>query len=131
MSGEQPKELSKAQRQARKEEVDVLKSTGRKRNSALAFGKKKNSGNEVESDEMQNEGNVDARPIQAKSKKAKKQRAVVIAHSDNELGKQRPTVMLLKKGNRPGKNIHLASDSTYQISRSLSVSTENIRLSDL
>ena len=75
---EQPKELSKAQRQARKEEADVLKSKGRKRNSALAFGKKKNSGNEVESDDMQNEGNVDARPIQAKSKKAKKQRSVVL-----------------------------------------------------
>jgi hypothetical protein len=49
---EQPKELSKAQRQARKEEADVLKSTGRKRNSALAFRKKKNSGNEVESEDM-------------------------------------------------------------------------------
>tara|TARA_B100000925_G_scaffold290482_1_gene275790 strand:- start:469 stop:1782 length:1314 start_codon:yes stop_codon:yes gene_type:complete len=60
-----------------------------------------------------------------------KKKAIVVAHSDNELGKQRPTVMLLKKGNRPGKNIHLASDSTYQISSSLSVSTENIRLSDL
>ena len=37
---EQPKELSKAQRNARREEADILKSTGRKRNSSLAFGKK-------------------------------------------------------------------------------------------
>lgn len=35
---EQPKELSKAQRNARREESDILKSTGRKRNNALAFG---------------------------------------------------------------------------------------------
>ena len=39
---EQPKELSKAQRNSRREEADVLKSTGRKRNNNLAFGKKSN-----------------------------------------------------------------------------------------
>jgi ATP-dependent RNA helicase DDX31/DBP7 len=43
---EQPKELSKAHRNARREESDVLKSTGRKRNSSLAFGKKGNRKNE-------------------------------------------------------------------------------------
>jgi ATP-dependent RNA helicase DDX31/DBP7 len=36
---EQPKELSKAQRNAQREESDVIKSTGRKRNNALAFGR--------------------------------------------------------------------------------------------
>ena len=58
-------------------------------------------------------------------------RGIVIAHSDNELGKQRPIVMLLKKGNKTGKSINLASDATYQISKSLSISNENIRLIDL
>jgi len=46
---EQPKELSKAQRNSRREEADVLKSTGRKRNNALAFGKKGSKENAEES----------------------------------------------------------------------------------
>jgi ATP-dependent RNA helicase DDX31/DBP7 len=52
---EQPKELSKAQRNARREEVDVLKSTGRKRNNALAFGKKgKKTGSNGEEEPQEN-----------------------------------------------------------------------------
>ena len=69
---EQPKELSKARRNARREEADVLKSTGRKRNNALAFGKKK-----VENTEGESSTPVDSKsPKAAKSKKMKKQRTV-------------------------------------------------------
>lgn len=48
---EQPKELSKAQRNARREEADVLKSTGRKRNSALAFNKRGSKEGKIEDTE--------------------------------------------------------------------------------
>ena len=67
---EQPKELSKAQRNARREEVDVLKSTGRKRNSALAFGKKSNKTSSDGSEQPA------AEVLSKKGKTIKKQRTV-------------------------------------------------------
>ena len=64
-------------------------------------------------------------------KDGEKLKAIVIGHGDNEMGKQRPTVMLLKKGNKTGKSIYLVNDASYQISKSLSISKENLRLIDL
>jgi len=66
---EPPKELSKAQRNARREEVDVLKSTGRKRNNALAFGKKGNK-------KTGSNGAEEPENLAAPPKKGKKQRTV-------------------------------------------------------
>ncbi len=59
------------------------------------------------------------------------ERGVVVGHADNELGKQKPMVMLLKKENRLGPTVNLVSDSSRQISEALSVCKEGLRLVEL
>ncbi len=84
---EQPKDLSKAHRKSRKEEVDVLKSTGRKRNSNLAFGGRKKKNEETE-ESQSGTGETPSSIIEnvlprKKAKKEKKQQRIVLFDNDD------------------------------------------------
>jgi ATP-dependent RNA helicase DDX31/DBP7 len=86
---EQPKELSKAQRNARREEADILKSTGRKRNSSLAFGKKGKRKKDGDGEDASASADVEQSALESipknttKRKQSKKQK-VISFDDDNE-----------------------------------------------
>lgn len=87
---EQPKELSKAQRNARREEADVLKSTGRKRNSALAFNKRGSKEGKIEdTEDTDNDAAMAAVALDTLAKKQrgnnrKKQKTVSFDGNDDD-----------------------------------------------
>ena len=59
------------------------------------------------------------------------EKGLVVGHSDNELGKQKPMVMLLKENNRLGPTVNLVTDPSRQIIKTTSICKEKLRLIEL
>ncbi len=118
---EQPKELSKAQRNTRREEADVLKSTGRKRNSSLAFGKKGKANNEGNNDDdLMSKATADileeAMPKAKKVKKAKKQSTRTVSFEDGDNDYSTPQGQEEKSSYKNSKARMMAAASRIQSS---------------
>jgi len=109
---EQPKELSRAYRKSRQEEKDVIKSTGRKRNSNLAFGdKKKNAQADVEEAAADAVSSVIGGALPP-SKKGKKQK--IISFDNNQSGAADSGPITKGSSNRAMKERMLAAAKKIQ-----------------